>query len=120
MKPILLECSTNIYKFKLPFSVLIKLRDDNIDFISGEAWGKIENEVGLIYPIIRRGVSYAEAREVSEEEVVGMVDDLMETIGFSGVYEKILNAISIKGAYKMEEEPVEEVNEIEEDVKKKK
>ena len=118
MKPILLECSKNIYKFKLPFSVLVKLRDENIDFISGEAWGRIENEVSLIYPIIRRGVSYAEGRIVEEEEVVEIVDDLMETLGFAGVYGKILDAISIKGAYKIDTEETE-VEEIEEEVKKK-
>ena len=118
MKPILLECTKNIYKFKLPFSVLVKLRDENIDFISGEAWNKVEKEVSLIYPIIKRGVSYAESREVSEEEVVEIVDDLMETVGFGGVYAKIMNAISIKGAYQTEED-LDDSNEIEEDVKKK-
>lgn len=119
MKPILLECSNNIYKFKLPFSVLIKLRDKGVDFISGNAWGKIEQEVELIFPIITEGVSYAEGRDIGEEEVIEIVDDLMETIGFSGVYEKILDAISIKGAYKVDDES-EEIEKIEKNVKKKK
>lgn len=111
MKPILLECSKNIYKFKLPFSVLIKLRDDDIDFINGEAWTRIENEVQMIYPIIRRGVSYAEGKEVSEEEVVEIVDELMENVGFQGIYGHIMNAISIKGAYKTDDEVEEQKDE---------
>ncbi len=102
MKPIILECENNFYKFKLPFSVLCKLRDEGIDFLGGSAWVTMEQEVKNIVPVIKAGIEYSEGREIGDE-IVKIVDDLMETIGFQGIYNKIMEAISIKGAYDSED-----------------
>lgn len=108
MKPLMLECENNIYKFKLPFSVLCKLRDEGIDFLGGSAWTTIEEEVEKIVPVIKAGIEYSEGRVVEEAEITKVVDDLMETLGFQGIYSKIMEAISIKGAYEQPEPTVEE------------
>lgn len=118
----MLECSKNVYKFKLPFSVLIKLRDQGIDFISATAWADLEKELKNIYPILREGISYAEGKDITDEEVEEIVDELMETIGLDELEYKIMDAISIKGAARSEDfkEALKENREEEEIAPKKK
>lgn len=114
-KPQVLECENQVYKFKLPFSVLCNLRDDGIDFLEGGAWKTMEEDVKSIIPVLQAGIEYAEKRPLDEDEMIDIVDDLMENLGFAGVYEIIMKAISIKGAYVTddEEENIEEDEEIE-------
>lgn len=103
-KPQILECQNQVYKFKLPFSVLCNLRDDGIDFLEGGAWKTMEEDVKTIVPVLQAGIEYAEKRPIDEDEMTTIVDDLMENIGFVGVYEIIMKAISIKGAYVVDDE----------------
>lgn len=113
--PIILEGQNQVYKFKLTFSVLVKLRDEGIDFLDGTAWSSMQDEVKNIVPVIKHGIEYAEKRELGDDELTRVVDDLMEDLGFQGIYSKIMEAISIKGAYAIDDiEPEVEEEEEEE------
>lgn len=95
-KPELFRGDLGDYKYKLPFSCLCDLRDQGIDFFEINSLNDyIVQEPRRLYPIIKVGVEYAEKRKLTEEELIELVDDIVETLGFGIISGTIWNAIGI-------------------------
>ena len=95
-KPELFRGDLGDYKYKLPFSCLCDLRDQGIDFFEINSINDyIIQEPRRLYPIIKVGVEYAEKRKLTEEELIEIVDDIVETLGFGIISGTIWNSIAI-------------------------
>lgn len=105
-KPTIIETDEKSYKFKLPFSALIKLRDEGIDFFE-QGLTAIMEDIGRLYQVFQVGISSAEHREISHDEVVDIVDEILEVYSLGDIYEIILASVSIKGVYDRETEILE-------------
>lgn len=106
-KPLLLSTDTADYKFLLKFSDLMRLRDEfQIDMIGGT--DSLDADFANVKNVFKVGLESGEKRVLSDEEVIIAFDEIMNTFGYQGTYNKIGEAMAIKQIIEDEDEECSE------------
>ncbi|MDR5600797.1 hypothetical protein [Paenibacillus larvae] len=85
-----------VYKIRITYSTLLKMRDDGIDMMTEQGAAEIQKDPGKLAKIFWYGLNEVKGQEYTFEQAMEILDDILSEIYMEDFVEILQDSIQIK------------------------
>ncbi|MEV2699458.1 hypothetical protein ABNF05_21665, partial [Paenibacillus larvae] len=85
-----------VYKIRITYSTLLKMRDDGIDMMTEKGSAEIKKDPGKLAKIFLFGLNGVKGQEYTFEQAMDILDDILSEIYMEDFMEILQDSVQIK------------------------